>query len=100
MTDITSSILVEKVGKVGHTRTHFEITVPDTAVSADTFTLDLTQHGCTKLRKIAGWVATTEGSVIAAEAPTTAVNGTTKVLTVTIGGSAVTKSRYYELAVE
>jgi len=64
-----------------------------TVVSADTFTLDLTDYGCTNIHGILGFAETTAGSVVVTEAPTTAVSSGT--LTVTVGGSAVTAVRTY-----
>ena len=64
-----------------------------TVVSADTITVDLSTYGCTNIHGILGFVETTAGSVVAAEAPTTSVSSGT--LTVTVGGSAVTAVRTY-----
>jgi len=70
-----------------------QIVTAATVVSADTFTVDLSAYGCTNIHGILGFVETTAGSVVATEAPTTAVSSST--LTVTVGGSAVTAVRTY-----
>ena len=61
------------------------IELPATVDDTDTFTLDLTRYGCTRLSAVWGFDHTTDGSVVVAAAPTTAVAA--NVLTVTIGGS-------------
>lgn len=70
-----------------------QVVTAATVVSADTFTVDLSDYGCTNIHGILGFVETTAGSVVATEAPTTSV--TTSTLTVTVGGSAVTAVRTY-----
>lgn len=64
-----------------------------TAVSADTLAVTLANYGITTFTGIVGLVHTTANSVLVAEAPTTSV--TSGVLTITVGGSAVTKKRTY-----
>lgn len=61
----------------------------------DTFTFELDEHGFTDFLFARGYIHTTEGSVVADEAPTTAVSGQT--LTVTIGGSTDNKKRVVEI---
>ena len=55
------------------------------ADDGDTVTLNLKNYGCSKIMGIVGYQLTTEGSVVAEEAPTTDV--TNGVLEITIGGS-------------
>ena len=62
-----------------------------TADDTDTFTVDLSVFGGTTLLAVDGFIQTTAGSVIVAEADTTSVSGTT--VTVTIGGSTDDKVR-------
>lgn len=64
-----------------------------TVVSADTLTVDLTKYGARNIHGILGFKETTEGSVMVAEQPTTAVSSGT--LTITVGGTAVTAIRDY-----
>jgi len=72
-------------------------TAPNTTDSDDSFNIDLwNEFGIKRLLGIGGWVHTTEGSVIVAEAPTTTINN--GILTVTVGGSSVdNKKRVYLL---
>jgi len=62
-------------------------------VTADTLTVDLSDYGCTNIHAIQGFVETTAGEVVAAEAPSTTVSA--GVLTITVGGDAVTDVRTY-----
>ena len=72
------------------------ITVGATADDTDTIDVDLwAQFGITKFLGITGWIHTTANSVIAVEAPTTAVQFET--LTITIGGSTNDKQRLYAI---
>jgi len=66
-----------------------------TAVSADTLPVTLADFGCTTFVGISGQVHTTEDSVLIVEEPTTAVSA--GVLTITVGGTAVTKKRTYRV---
>lgn len=91
-------ITANKIGEIAPTNNvHKEIVLETlaTAVSADTLAVTLSDYGCTKFVGIIGQVHTTEDSVIVAEAPTTAVSA--GVLTITVGGSAVTKKRTYKV---
>jgi len=72
------------------------IDTPTTADSDDYITLVLKNYGITTLKSIFGVVHTTDGSVIATEAPTTAVTTGTLVITVT-GSSVDDKRRVYTL---
>jgi len=72
-----------------------QITTATTAVSADTIAITLANYGITNFLGIKGFVHTTENSVVVDEAPTTSV--TSGVLTITVGGSAVTKKRMYQV---
>ena len=65
------------------------------AVTADTLAVTLSTYGCTKFVGIVGQVHTTEDSVLIDEEPTTSV--TSGVLTITVGGTAVTKKRTYRV---
>ena len=93
-----AAITANKIGELAPTNSvHKEIVLETlaTAVSADTIAVTLSDYGCTKFVGIDGQVHTTEDSVIVAEAPTTAVSA--GVLTITVGGSAVTKKRTYRV---
>ena len=97
--NLTANLITnEIVAGIGHTYKEINVVVPDTAVSDDYFTIDLTKAGATTIVGISGYVATTAGSVIEAEAPTTSVTSGT--LTVTVGGTAVTKGRMYKIHVK
>ncbi len=91
--NVTADSTFEITAGIGHTFKEVKVLVPETAVSDDTFTFTLAKANATKIVGIEGFVANTEGSIVVAEAPTTSV--TSGVLTVTIGGTAVTKSRMY-----
>jgi len=56
-----------------------------TVDTADTITVDLSKYGCTNIHGILGFAENTAGSIVATEAPTTAVSSST--LTITVGGS-------------
>ena len=64
-----------------------------TVDDGDTFTITLADYGATAIRAIHGFIETTADSIVAAEAPTTAVSA--GVLTVTVGGSTDDKVRSY-----
>ena len=82
------------VKRVGNDETtQLIITTLATAVSADTLTVTLADYGISTFLGIDGMVHTTANSVIVKEVGTTSV--TSGVLTVAIGGSAVTKKRTY-----
>lgn len=69
-------------------------TVDDT----DTLTVDLSNFGggtAPQLMGVHGFIQTTTGSVVVAEAPVTAVS--TSTLTLTVGGSTDNKKRFYEI---
>ena len=55
----------------------------------DTATVDLGEFGCSKLRGILCFDQTTDGQVVATQAPTTTVSS--GVVTITFGGSATCK---------
>lgn len=67
--------------------------VAATVDDGDTFTIDLTQFGCTNIDGIIGFTESTTGSMVVTEAPTTAVSS--GVLTVTVGGSTDDKARTF-----
>ena len=93
MGDISSSCTIRSgAGVEGATEVIVE--TPNTADTADTVVLTLSDYGITDFLSVEGYVHTTEGSVVVAEAPTTAVSGGD--LTITIGGSTVSnKKRVY-----
>lgn len=64
-----------------------------TVDDGDTITVDLTAYGCRNIHGIWGFIETTTGSVVVAEAPTTAVSSGT--LTITVGGSTDDKVRCF-----
>lgn len=66
--------------------------------TGDTTTVDLSDYGATEIKGILGFVETTAGEVVVAEAPTTSVSGT--ILTITVGGSSVTGKRNYEVYIK
>lgn len=93
MGDITSSCTI-RFGATTVGDTEIIVETPNTADTADTIALTLANYGITDFLTVEGYVHTTEGSVVVAEAPTTAVS--TGVLTVTVGGSTVSnKKRVY-----
>ena len=98
MADVTSVMKIYEANSVGDKVIVAHTQGDETVDDADTFTVDLSAYGATKLLGISGWIATTSGSVVAAEAPTTSV--TTGTLTVTVGGSTDNKERYYRIYVE
>jgi hypothetical protein len=61
------------------------LVTPDTADAADTFTVDLANHGGTRLLGVVGCRHTTANSVLLTENPTTTVSGTTVTLTIPAG---------------
>jgi hypothetical protein len=64
-----------------------------TVDDGDTFTVDLSDYGCTNIHGIIGFQEGTTGSVITTEAPTTSVSSST--LTVTVGGGDDNKVRSF-----
>lgn len=94
-TDLSGTVIYELIQGATHKYKQLIVETPETAVSADYFDIDLTKYAGSKLKSIYGAVASTVGSIVATEAPTTAV--TNGVLRVTIGGTAVTKSRVYTI---
>lgn len=71
------------------------IEVVATADDGDTLTVDLSEYGYSGINGVYGFIHTTTGSVVAAEAPTTSV--TSSVLTLTIGGATDNKARFYQV---
>jgi hypothetical protein len=72
------------------------ITVPATADNGDTVTLDFyNEFKILKPLAVVGFIHTTANSVIVEEAPTTAYDGTSIVLTV--GGATPNKPRFYAI---
>lgn len=70
------------------------VETPNTTDTSDTIAITLADYGITTFLGVYGMVHTTEGSVVVAEAPTTAVSS--GVLTITVGGSTVSdKKRVY-----
>lgn len=98
MTEITSGCTFEVDAGIGHTRSKLYVKTAATAVSADTIVIDLAKYGKSKITGIIGMVESTAGSVVAQEQPTTAVSE--GALTVTVGGTSVTKGRNYEIWME
>jgi hypothetical protein len=95
-TDLTADCTVELVQGATHSKKELFVTTPATADTDDTLDIDLTKYACTKLEYIEGCVHTTVNSVLEAEEPTTAVSS--DVLTITVGGTAVTgKKRTYNV---
>jgi len=73
------------------------VTTPTTMINSDAITVVLEDYGISKagLLTIQGYVQTTAGSVIAGEAPTTAVSSGT--LTVTSPTGIATGARIYRI---
>jgi len=93
--DVTANCTFEITAGIGHTFKEVKVFADATVDDTDYFTYDLTKVGGTAIVGAKGWIATTSGSVVAAEEPTTAVSSTT--LTVTITGSTDNKERFYIL---
>jgi len=90
MGDISSgSTFVEAMPNAG--RKMIVVRTESTADTADTVVLDLSDYGISTLLAVEGFIHTTDGSVVEAEAPTTAVSSGD--LTITIGGSTVSDKR-------
>lgn len=70
------------------------IELPSTVDATDTFTLDLTRYGATRLTGILGFDHTTDGSVVVTVAPTTTVSAA-GVLTVTVGAGGDNRTRAF-----
>ena len=68
-------------------------TVAATVDDGDTFTIDLSDYGCTNIHGIIGFQKGTTGSAITTEAPSTSVSSST--LTVTVGGGDDNKVRSF-----
>jgi len=69
------------------------VTTPATTGAHHTIEVNLRAYGLKNVLSVSGYVHTTINSVIAGEAPTTAVSGTT--LTITVGGTAYNTTRAY-----
>lgn len=84
---------VSPLGEVKQFVVHF----PESAGAdaSDTFTVDLAKHGCTYVMGVDGYDETTEGSVVVAVAPTTAV--ASKTLTITIGAGGNNRARSFRI---
>ena len=95
MTDISSgATLTEMAPNLG--RKTVMVETANTADTADTVVVDLSDYGISTFLGIEGYVHTTENSIVVAEAPTTAVSSGE--LTITIGGSTVSdKKRVYTI---
>jgi len=89
-------LIANQTVREASTRGEMKIVVIETVagtVSADTLAVTLADYGISTFVGINGMVQTTANSVIVAEAPSTSV--TSGVLTITVGGTAVTKARTY-----
>jgi len=97
MTDVTDDVTFEITAGIGHTFKEVKAHIAESvgADDGDTFTFDISKAGATELIGVEGWIASTEGSIIVEEDPTTAVSTTTA--TITIGGSTDDKARFYIL---
>lgn len=95
MGDVTSVCDFEITAGIGHTFKEVKVFAAATVDDGDTFTFTLANAGATMIVGVEGWIATTSGLVVVAEAPTTSV--TSGVLTVTVGGSTDNKERFYIL---
>lgn len=94
--DVTANCTFEISGTgLGHKFKEVKVFCDDTVDDTDYFTFTLANAGATTIVGVEGWIATTAGSVVVAEAPTTAVSA--GVVTVTIGGSTDNKERFYVL---
>lgn len=93
MGDVTSGCTIREVAPALGIKMIL-IETAATVDTGDTIALTLANYGITTFTGIYGMVHTTANSVIVAEAPTTAV--ASGVLTITVGGSAVSdKVRTY-----
>lgn len=90
MADISSDVNVRDQIQADGFRT-ITVSTPTSTDTADTFDVTLSDFGATTIRGVLGFVETTEGSVVEQEQPTTAVSA--GVLTVTVGGTAVSDKR-------
>lgn len=95
MGDVTANCTFEITSGIGHTYKEVKVFAAATVDDGDTFTYTLADAGATAIVGVEGFIATTSGSVVVAEAPTTSV--TSGVLTVTVGGSTDNKERFYIL---
>lgn len=94
MAAVTGSTIVEATPNSGVKR--LIIKTPATADDNDTVEITLASYGITTLLTVQGWVHSTAGSVIVAEAPTTSV--TSGVLTITSGAvGGANKIRIFEI---
>lgn len=92
MGDISADCVID--GNASGNINEVWIQTPNTADTADTIVIDLSDYGIVNVFEVRGQVQTTENSVLVDEAPTTAVS--TGDLTITIGGSTVSnKKRVY-----
>lgn len=94
MAAVTGSTVIESNPNAGIKR--LVVVSPATMDDSDTIEITLANYGITTLLYVRGFVQTTAGSVVVAEAPTTEV--ATGVLTITggaVGGS--NKVRVYEV---
>ena len=93
MVDVTALADITVEQGVGGKIINVDFTEADGVDDGDTFTVDLNKYGYSTLRGVQGFIHTTEGSVVAAEAPTTSV--TAGVATITVGGAIDDKARSY-----
>jgi len=94
MAAVTGSTIIESSPNSGVKR--IVVVSPATMDDSDTIDVVLTKYGITTLLYVRGFVQTTIGSVVVAEAPTTSV--TTGTLTITAGAVGGTdKVRIYEI---
>jgi len=89
--DLSSTVVIHK--RVNGPWIELLVLTPNTAVTDDTIGISLPDYGIKTFESIFGVIQTTENSIIATEAPTTAVS--TGTLTVTVGGTAATDKRVY-----
>ena len=90
LTPSTSGVLMKEIAPNLGLKELF-VELPATVDDADTFTIDLANYGGTTFVGHWGIIHTASNSILAAEANTTAVTGTS--LVVTIGGSTDNKKR-------
>jgi type 1 fimbria pilin len=95
MGEITSGCtFTEGIPNAGYKKIIVE--TANTADTADTIVVDLSDYGISSFEGIIGYVHTTENSVVVQEQPTTSVSSGE--LTITVGGSTVSdKKRVYEI---
>jgi hypothetical protein len=93
MAEVSSFSVIESAPNASVKRIFIE--TANDADATNTVTIDLAAYGIVKLLAISGWKHTTDNSVVVVESPTTAVTGTSLVITVPAGTD--NDKRVYEI---